>query len=199
MASPARRRRGRPGRSPRIPAGSRPSRSATGWLADATPEQGRQSRRRLPQPPARPRPRPWPTGPGPGPAPRRPPSPPTAPPATPCSTTPPTRPAATGRSPTPPSRPASSRSRGATRATTAWFHVRVAIEQFVTRQRRRGRQADPPERRPGQLLRGTSPAALTTPARPRSTCSPATVYGFRMSGGHFDTDRRLIGALTLTS
>ena len=80
----------------------------------------------------------------------------------------------------------------------AWFQVRVAIERFV--------------------IRGGVEIAKQTlnSAGPVNCCSapsggfdysgtatfdlqPGDVYGFRMSGSHFDSDRRLIGTLTLTS
>ncbi len=79
----------------------------------------------------------------------------------------------------------------------AWFQVRVAIERFV--------------------IRGGVEIAKQTlnSAGPVNCCSapsggfdysgtatfdlqPGDVYGFRMSGSHFDSDRRLIGTLTLT-
>ncbi|MDA0171325.1 S8 family peptidase [Solirubrobacter taibaiensis] len=80
----------------------------------------------------------------------------------------------------------------------AWFQVRVAIERFVIRN-------------------GVEIAKQTlNSAGPVNCCSapsggfdysgtatfdlqPGDVYGFRMSGSHFDSDRRLIGTLTLTS
>ena len=79
----------------------------------------------------------------------------------------------------------------------AWFMVRVAIEKFVVRG-------------------GTEIVTETLhSAGPVNCCAapsggfdysgtttfdlqPGDVYGFRMSGSHFDSDRRLIGNLSLT-
>ena len=79
----------------------------------------------------------------------------------------------------------------------AWFQVRVAIERFVVR----GGKEIVTEKLAGAGpvnccvapsggfdYTGTSAFDLQT----------GDVYGFRMSGSHFDRDRRLIGTLSLT-
>ena len=80
----------------------------------------------------------------------------------------------------------------------AWFNVRVAIEQFVIRN---GTEIVK------QTLQSAGPvnccAAPSGGFDYTGTATfdlqPGDVYGFRMSGSHFDSDRRLIGTLTLTS
>ena len=80
----------------------------------------------------------------------------------------------------------------------AWFQVRVAIEQFVIRN---GVEIVK------QTLQSAGPvnccAAPSGGFDYTGTATfdlqPGDVYGFRMSGSNFDSDRRLIGTLTLTS
>ena len=80
----------------------------------------------------------------------------------------------------------------------AWFNVRVAIEQYVIRN---GTEIVK------QTLQSAGPvnccAAPSGGFDYTGTATfdlqPGDVYGFRMSGSHFDSDRRLIGTLTLTS
>jgi subtilisin family serine protease len=78
----------------------------------------------------------------------------------------------------------------------AWFQVRVAIEQFVIRN---GVEIVK------QSLQSAGPVnCCAAPSggfdyRGSATfdLQPGDTYGFRMSGGNFDSDRRLIGTLTL--
>ena len=80
----------------------------------------------------------------------------------------------------------------------AWFQVRVAIEQFVIRN---GTEIVK------QTLQSAGPvnccAAPSGGFDYTGTATfdlqPGDVYGFRMSGGNFDSDNRLIGTLTLNS
>jgi subtilisin family serine protease len=80
----------------------------------------------------------------------------------------------------------------------AWFQVRVAIEQFVIRN---GSEIVK------QTLQSAGPvnccAAPSGGFDYTGTATfdlqPGDIYGFRMSGSHFDSDSRLIGTLTLTS
>lgn len=79
----------------------------------------------------------------------------------------------------------------------AWFQVRVAIERFVVR----GGKEIVTEK-----LAGAGPVnCCVAPSGGFDYTGTSTfdlqtgdVYGFRMSGSHFDRDRRLIGTLTLT-
>ena len=79
----------------------------------------------------------------------------------------------------------------------AWFQVRVAIERFVVRGGKEIVTEKLASAGPvnccvapsgGFDYTGTAAFDLQT----------GDVYGFRMSGSHFDRDRRLIGTLTLT-
>ena len=79
----------------------------------------------------------------------------------------------------------------------AWFQVRVAIERFVVRGGKEIVTEKLASAGPvnccvapsgGFVYAGTSAFDLQT----------GDVYGFRMSGSHFDRDRRLIGTLSLT-
>ncbi|MDA0169456.1 S8 family peptidase [Solirubrobacter taibaiensis] len=80
----------------------------------------------------------------------------------------------------------------------AWFQVRVAIEQFVTRN-----NVDVTK----QVLHSAGPvnccAAPSGGFDYSGTATfdlqPGDVYGFRMSGSHFDSDRRLLGTLTVSN
>ena len=79
----------------------------------------------------------------------------------------------------------------------AWFQVRVAIERFVIR----GGKEIVTEK-----LAGAGPVnCCVAPSGGFDYTGTTTfdlqagdVYGFRMSGSHFDRDRRLIGTLSLT-
>jgi hypothetical protein len=79
----------------------------------------------------------------------------------------------------------------------AWFQVRVAIERFVIR----GGKEIVTEK-----LAGAGPVnCCVAPSGGFDYTGTASfdlqagdVYGFRMSGSHFDRDRRLIGTLSLT-
>ena len=79
----------------------------------------------------------------------------------------------------------------------AWFQVRVAIERFVIR----GGKEIVTEK-----LAGAGPVnCCVAPSGGFDYTGTSTfdlqtgdVYGFRMSGSHFDRDRRLIGTLSLT-
>ena len=79
----------------------------------------------------------------------------------------------------------------------AWYQVRVAIEKFVIRN---GTEIIT------ETLRSTGPVNCC--AAPSGgfdytgtttfDLQPGDVYGFRISGSHFDSDRRLIGTLSLS-
>jgi subtilisin family serine protease len=80
----------------------------------------------------------------------------------------------------------------------AWYQVRVAIEQFVIRNgteivKQKLQSAGPVNccAAPSGGFDYTGTATFDL--------QPGDVFGFRMSGGNFDSDHRLIGTLTLTS
>ena len=78
----------------------------------------------------------------------------------------------------------------------AWFMVRVAIEKFVVR----GGTEIVTEtlHSAGPVNCCASPSGgFDYTGKTTFDLQPGDVYGFRMSGSHFDSDRRLIGTLSL--
>ena len=80
----------------------------------------------------------------------------------------------------------------------AWFQVRVAIEQFVIRNGVEIAKQTLQSAGPVNCCAAPS-GGFDYTGTATFDLQPGDEYGFRISGGNFDSDNRLIGTLTLTS
>jgi hypothetical protein len=79
----------------------------------------------------------------------------------------------------------------------AWFSVRVGIERFVTRGGKEIVKQSLHAEGPVNCCKAPS-GGFTYTGKTEFDLQPGDVYGFRMSGSHGDSDRRLLGTLKLT-